>query len=365
VWRTLLRFGLLGALLFAGDRLWLREAPRPAPVVVSAARLEALRVEALRMGGAQDEATMAAIVQAEVDDELLYRRALAQRLDRDDPVVAQRLVQNLRFAGADPARDDASLLAEARELGLDRSDPVVRRRLVQLARMQLELADPGPDPDEAELRARYEADAARYQQPGRTRFAQLYFARGHEAQAQETLARLRAASTPPADAASSGEPFLHPFEQPPQGDAELASRFGREFAQALAALPERSWQGPVPSAYGQHLVYVEERTAAGQAPFESVREPVRLSILAERRARSLERELARLREGVEVVIEGAPAAATPADSTASDSASRRRDRGRRGDTPRRSRSASRSRRRPPGDTRGAPRRAASRRPDSS
>ncbi|HVN39175.1 MAG TPA: peptidyl-prolyl cis-trans isomerase [Myxococcota bacterium] len=309
MWRTLLRFGVLGALLFAGDRLFLREARRPAPVVVSAARLEALRIEALRMGGAQGEATMAAIVQAEVDDELLYRRALAEGLDRDDPVVAQRLVQNLRFAGADPSRDDASLLAEARELGLDRSDPVVRRRLVQLARMQLELADPGAEPAEAELRERYAADAARYQQPARTRFAQLYFARGHEELARETLARLRAASTPPADAASSGEPFLHPFEQPAQADAELAARFGREFAESLAGLPEQSWQGPVPSAYGQHLVYVEGRTPAGQAPFESVREPVRLSLLAERRARALERELARMREGVEVVVQAAPGAA--------------------------------------------------------
>jgi len=318
MWRAFLRFFLLGALLFAADRVLLREPGTAEPVVVSGTRLEALRQESLRFGGAQDPAALAALVQAEVDDELLYRRARALGLERDDPVVVQRLVMNLRFAGADPERDDASLYEEALSLGLDRSDPIVRRRLVQRMRLELEGAAQGPDPTEAELRQRYEADAARYQLPARTRFAQLYFARGHEAQARAALAALQAEHAAPADAAARGEPFLHPFAQPAQADTELAARFGREFAEALAVLPVGTWQGPVPSAYGQHLVYVEERTPAGQAPFETVREQLRLSVLAERRARSLAQELARMREGVPVLIEGAgnAPAATPADSPA-------------------------------------------------
>jgi parvulin-like peptidyl-prolyl isomerase len=316
MWRALLRFFLLGALLFAADRAFLREALAPEPVVVSSARLEALREESARFGAAQDPAALAALVQAEVDDELLYRRARALGLDHNDPVVVQRLVQNLRFAGADPERDDASLYAEALSLGLDRSDPLVRRRLVQRMRLELEGAAQGAEPTEAELHQRYEADAARYQLPARTRFAQLYFARGHDAQARDVLVRLRAENVAPADAAARGEPFLHPFAQPPQAETELAARFGREFAEALAALPADSWQGPVPSAYGQHLVYVDERTPAGQAPFETVREQVRLSLLADRRAAALAQELARMREGVPVVIEGAAPPATPAGSRA-------------------------------------------------
>jgi hypothetical protein len=316
VWRPLLRFAVLGALLFAFERAFLREPPQPVPVRVPLERVEALREEALRMGAAQDEAALAALVQAEVDDELLYRRAREQGLLRDDPVVFQRLVQNLRFAGADPSRDDASLYAEALELGLDRSDPVVRRRLVQRMRLALEGAALAGEPSEDELRSRYREDAARYQQPARTRFAQLYFARGHEREARAALAELRAGQVPPAQAVARGEPFLHPFAQPAQADAELAARFGREFADALAGLPAGSWQGPVPSAYGQHLVYIEERTPAGQAPFESVREPLRLALLAERRARALEAELARMRQGVRVVIEGAAPPATPSATPA-------------------------------------------------
>lgn len=313
MWRPLLRFALLGALLFAGERVFLYEAPPPEPVVLSSERLEALRAEALRQGGARDEDALAALVQAQVDDVLLERRARELGLDRDDPVVVRRLVQNLRFAGADASRDDASLYQEALALGLDRSDPLVRRRLVQRMRLLLEATALAREPSEAELRARYEADGSRAEQPSRTRFAQLYFARGHAQRARERLARLRAQQTSPEDAVMQGEPFLHPFQQPAQADAELAARFGREFADALRALPAGAWQGPVPSAYGQHLVYIQERTPAGRASFESVRESLRLEWLAERRARALEAELARLREGVEVVVESqaAQSAAQP------------------------------------------------------
>jgi parvulin-like peptidyl-prolyl isomerase len=317
VWRPLLRFAVLGALLFAGERLWLREPSPPEPVLIPAARLEALREQALALGARPDEQALAALVQAEVDDELLCRRARELGLDRDDPVVIRRLVQNLRFAGADASRDDASLYAEALELGLDRSDPVVRRRLVQRARMAIEAEAPVPEPSEAELRARYEADAARFTQPARTRIAQLYFARGREDAARALLAQLRAEGAAPAQAAGRGDPFLHPLEQPPLSDDELAARFGRELADAIAPLPQGSWQGPLPSAYGLHLVYVQERTPAGRAPFESVREQLALRLRAEQRARALEAELARLRAGVEVRIESATAeSATPAGSRA-------------------------------------------------
>jgi parvulin-like peptidyl-prolyl isomerase len=306
VWRPLLRFALLGALLFTAERVFLSKPPRPEPVVLSGARLEALRDEAARFGGEpQGEKALAALVQNEVDDELLYRRALELGLDRDDPVVQRRLVQNLRFAGAGPERDDASLYAEALALGLDRSDPVVRRRLIQRMRLVLEAEALATEPSEAELRARYEADALRYAEPARTRFVQLYFAREHADAARVARVRLQAQPSAPEAAAELGEPFLHPALQPPQSEAELAARFGVEFARALSGLATGVWEGPIESAYGQHLVYVQERTPAGRAPFESVRSQVRLGVQAERRARILEAELARLRDGVEVVMQAA------------------------------------------------------------
>ena len=311
MWRPLLLFTLLGGLLFAGERAFLREPPRPEPVRISAERLAALEADVAGLGADRSEAALASLVQSEVDDELLYRRALELGFDRDDPVVRRRLVQNLRFAGAGPERDDASLYQEALELGMDRSDPLVHRRLVQRMRLTLEAQALAPEPTEAELRAWYAAHPERFEEPARTRFVQLYFAREHADAARALQRKLAAQGAGPDAPDARGEPFLHPAAQPPLSDSELALRFGAEFADGLAAVPAGAWQGPIASAYGHHLVFVVERMPAGLAPFDEVRETVRLGFLAERRERVLEQELSRMRAGVEVIVEGSAPRAVP------------------------------------------------------
>ena len=87
-----------------------------------------------------------ALVRPEVDDELLYREAIALGFDRDDPVIFNRLVMNMRFAGAEEGREAADLYREARELGMHLTDIVVRRRLVQRMRLLIESRAAEPEP---------------------------------------------------------------------------------------------------------------------------------------------------------------------------------------------------------------------------
>ena len=275
VWRPLLQFALLGTALFAADRLW--SLAVPAPVVVRVA----------------DE--------AEVEDELLFRAALARGYERDDPVVFRRLVQNQRFAGAADSRSDEELFDEALALRMHESDPVVRRRLVQRLRLDLEAEAPAGDPDDAALRDYYQRNTATYQSGERVQITQLYF-RG-EREARRALARLRADATPPERAAALAEPFLHPADQPLQTRDELAGRFGADFAEGAFAAPPGAWSGPIPSAYGVHLVFVRSREAPRALAFEEVRDSLRLAVIAERRAAALERGLRALRAGAHVVIE--------------------------------------------------------------
>jgi hypothetical protein len=308
VWRPLLQFLALGALLFAVDRLWW-SAESPEPVVIDAARLVALRGElqrVLRREPTREELERA--IAPEVDDELLYREALARGYAEDDPVIFRRLVQNLRFAGADEEREDLSLYREALEMGMHETDIVVRRRLVQRMRLDLEASALATEPDEAALRAVYERDLAEYRSPERTRLLQLYYAREHAERAAADLASLRAEGSPPGDATSRGDPFLLSAGQPPQTRRELADRFGSAFADGVFEAPPGRWSGPIASAYGVHLVWVHERTPERALSFEKVRERVRHAVLAERRRDALERGLAALREGVAVdVAWGAPA----------------------------------------------------------
>lgn len=306
MWRSLLQFLFLGGLLFAVDRLWWSTQPPP-PVVIDAARVTMLRADltrALRRPPTREELERALV--PEVDDELLYRAALARGYAEDDPVVFRRLVQNLRFADvegeADP-RDDTEIYRDAIAMGLHETDIVVRRRLVQRMRLELESVAAEAAPDDPELRAFYERHAERYRSPARTRLLQLYYARENEDRARADLASLRRDGAPPEDAGSRGDPFLLSAEQPSQTRKELADRFGGSFADDAFAAAPGEWSGPIESAYGLHLVFVHERTAERALDFEEVRGPVRHAVSAQRREDALEQALARLREGVEVEVE--------------------------------------------------------------
>ena len=276
VWRSLLLFALLGGALFAADRLWWRAPPET--IVIPAARA------------------------AEADDEVLYRAALARGYERDDPVVFRRLVQNLRCAGADGGREDSELFDEALAMRMHESDPVVRRRLVQRMRLDLEAAAVSADPDESSLRDYYARHADTYRSPARVRFTQLYFRGDHERDARRLLARLRAGYETAERAVGLGEPFLHAVEQPLQTSDELAGRFGSAFAEGVMAAPPGTWSGPIPSAYGLHLVFVHEREPERALAFEQARDAVRHAVIAERRRTALERGLRALRREFPVEI---------------------------------------------------------------
>jgi hypothetical protein len=250
--RPLIRFTLLGALLFALD---LARPPAPPPA-----------------DAALD------------DDALLVREALALGLERSDDVVRRRLIRNLRFLRPEDARSDDALFAEALALGMHESDLVVRRRLAQRMRLQYAARARAEEPGEAELRAWLEAHAERFTEPERVAVTQLYF-RTREA----AVAALAGRGEAPADA------LPLPRELPPHSEAELAARLGPGFAAAAFAAEDARWVGPVDSPYGHHLLRVRERTPARRSAFETVRSEVREALLAERAEAATRHELAALR----------------------------------------------------------------------
>ena len=298
MWRPLIQFALLGTALFTIDRLWW-DPPRPEPVVISEARVRAVRDELARaLRRAPERSELERALAPDVDETLLYREALARGYDRGDPVIFRRLVQNLRFAGAAEDRDDASLYAEALEMGMHRTDIVVRRRLVQRMRLDLETEGVAEDPAESALRTFHEQNQERYRSPARLRVTQLYFR--DESSAQTAKTALGEAA--PGDESAVGEAFLHPSDQPSQTRRELADRFGSGFADAIFAAPGATWLGPIASAYGFHLVWIHERSPERDQRFEEVSDAVRYAWLAERRRDALEAALDRLRKGVDVEI---------------------------------------------------------------
>jgi hypothetical protein len=303
--RILFHFTLLGTALFAFDRAFLTEPPapyEPPPVVVPAARVaEMMRSSWMRGAGPPTDEELRALAMPEVNDELLYREAIALGFDRDDPVIFNRLVMNMRFAGAGEDEESVDLYEQSRELGMHLTDIVVRRRLVQRMRLLIESRAASPEPTEEELRAYFAERTHELLRPARVRIVHRYFTREHAARAESSLNALAGAG--PEAGSDLADAFLHPPEQPPQSERELANRFGAEFATGVFALVPGEWAGPVNSAYGAHLVYVKERTEEEPLTFEEVRDQMRYGLLADRGAEALADILAKLREGVDIQVE--------------------------------------------------------------
>jgi hypothetical protein len=309
--RPTLHFLAIGGLWFLGDAL-LAGSTGPAAgasdsVVIDAAEVAALRRDWLaRTGRLPDGAELEALVADAIDREVLVREARARGLHRSDPLVRRRLVRNLRFVSDDPERGEDELFAEALALGLDRTDLVVRRRLVQIMELGARAAVPEPTP--AQLEAHLARHAERFAQPPRLSLAHVFVSRdrhgeGAAAEARRLLARLRADGIGPAAAGGWGDPFLHPTELVGRSPRELAGMFGEAFAREVERIAPGRWAGPVASSYGQHLVWVRERSPARVPELASVRARVRDDWIAERAAAELAGRLRRWRDRYRIAVE--------------------------------------------------------------
>ena len=307
----LLHFLAIGGALFliAGNR---GPAPVPAerePVIFTAADIERLRNDwTERFGAPPTAATEAKLVDAAIDEEVLYREALALGLDHAS-VVRDRLARLARFVDDGLPEDLDASEAAARRLGLDRHDLVIRRHLVNSMRLVLAAPQASDAPEPTELTAYYDRHADEFHQPPRVRFAHAYFSRDRrgtavEADAERALAELQHRGVGSDGAAQQGDPFIRGPQIGPAAAEELQRLFGADFAAAVARAEPRTWIGPISSAYGLHLVWVHERIDGGRPPLASVRGQVLHQLLHARQLEHLRRRLDELRARYSIQVEG-------------------------------------------------------------
>ena len=263
--RPLLRFLLLGTLLYVGD-------------LVVAASFE-------------NEAPLVPLVGPVSDDEVWLHEAFSRGYHESDAIVRRRLARNMRFAGGEEDRDDAELVDDAIALGMHETDLIVRRRLIQKMKLLTHERVRRIEPTDAELERFMVDNEARFTEPARIRLTQIYFR-----EASDAAATLAAGLPEPDAAAGIGDALPIPRHLPPHSRAELARQLGPAFAEEAFEVPLDRWQGPIASAYGHHLVYATERRAAVRSKLATVRSEAREGLLYERAQAAEARELARLRE---------------------------------------------------------------------
>lgn len=196
---------------------------------------------------------------------------------------------------------------EALSLGLDRDDTIIRRRLKQKFEFLIEdSADASPPTDEdLATWLRDHPDSFRVEAGAAVR--QVYFSPEKRGAATETDASAALAKLADlganADTSRLGDPSLLPSEIPLSSRSAIARQFGEVFAQGVFDLETGKWAGPVESAYGLHLVFVEEREPAYLPPLDDVRAAVERELVADRRKKHLTAVYEGLLERYQVVVE--------------------------------------------------------------
>ena len=264
-------FVALGIILFAADRL-LNGAPQPigesTRIVVTASQQSTLREAFLAENGrypTTDE--LQARLDRWVEEQVLYREALARGLDRKDPIVHRQLTQKMRFL--------------------------------------LEDANTPPVPTDAELQTWLDQHAARYGKPSRISFQQVFLSRGrHAAHLQADAAQIQQALSASPDAfIGLGDPFPLGQEISDASAVQLRREFGAAFASALQNLPASKWSPPITSGLGLHLVRITAVHDFEPVALDRVRQQVLTDYRLAQQERAIQRAIERLKQKYRIEFE--------------------------------------------------------------
>jgi parvulin-like peptidyl-prolyl isomerase len=300
--RPWIHFILLGSLLFY---LQGQMFPEPRPVVgpLTPERIEALQQQWLAGAGRLPSAQqLDRMVNAELDRDMLFHRALQLELHLYDTVVYQRLLRNMGFLQLGEGLSEQQLYEQALEMRLHLSDEVIKRRLVQIME-QLLLGFNPPEPvTDAELQAEFEARKDELRRPPRYSIEHVYFNAGRESEAEAAIARINNEQLDAAAALELSSPFLPGYRFTRQSPDQLARQFGSQFVSNLESATPRpgTWVGPVRSTYGLHYVWVNEVEAGREATLEEVSKQLHRDIESRKRAVALQQSIDEMRADYEV-----------------------------------------------------------------
>lgn len=249
-----------------------------------------------------------ALIDRLIDEEILFREALRTGLDRSSPVVRRRLRQIANFVDLDPRASEEILLDEARALGLDRDDPIIRRHLIGMMSSLYQRGQLQESLTEAEVRAYVEQHPDRFMVPRRISFMHVYLSSdrrgaGMSRDASRLLERLRGESVSPEQAAREGDVFLRGYRFRLQTHGQVTRIFGPGFAEAVMAMDPGIWSGPIESAYGLHLVWVQDKVDEQLPEFTLIRGRAYQELVQLRRKERLRERLEAIRGNYEIRIE--------------------------------------------------------------
>jgi peptidyl-prolyl cis-trans isomerase C len=270
----LVHFLLIGFALFAAYSLFTPSTALPSSSRIELTQEDLNQLQVTWMAQWKRLPTpdeMRGLVENRVQQEILYREALAMGLEQNDEIIKRRLAQKMEFLAED--------ISSIRE------------------------------PQKEELKAWFGNNSARFAMPGRITFRHLYFSpdkRGQQAQhdAAKILQTLSSKPIEPAKVSDLGDRFVDQDYFADCLPEQISKVFGSAFAESLFKLKSSErWQGPVESGLGWHLVLIETVTPGRVPSFdEADPEQVKSEWTTAMREEAKRKAFAELKQRYEIVL---------------------------------------------------------------
>lgn len=261
------RFLLLGLLLFIGNGIWERHVKKSDHTII--------------------------VDTAEMERQAVIFASENRRQPSDEDLQA------LLFAYV----EEEVLVREAQRMGLGENDTIIRRRLAQKMRFLIEDTGTLNLPDESELENWFNDNRAQFVEPERRQFKHIYLSPEKHGNNLQTDAQSLLGDVNDENWKSLGDPFMLNREFENVDQTAIERLFGQQFAKSLFSLDGSSWQGPIESAFGLHIVRIEKTVPERQPDFAEVRPSVERSWRDKMRRTQNNDRLKELISKYEVVVE--------------------------------------------------------------
>ena len=263
----LLHFVVLGMALFGLYGLFgTKQSEERQKIVVSAAQianLQQLFARTWQRHPTPEELT--GLVEDSIRDEVYYREGKALELDRDDIVIRRRIRQKMEFFAEDTA---------------------------------------AAKPTDSELNAYLASHPDQFRNEDTVTFHHVFLSSAREEaleqRAEEIGAKLASKEDREiglGDAFLLGDSFRAIFK------SDAVRTFGKDFAERIFGVPMGRWQGPIPSGYGLHFIFIDGRAQGTLPPLDVVRPAVEREWANTRRTENLEEFYRALRRRYDIAIE--------------------------------------------------------------
>jgi peptidyl-prolyl cis-trans isomerase C len=203
------------------------------------------------------------------------------------------------------------LYREGLVMGLDKGDTIVKRRMAQKVQFLAEDVATAHEPSTAELKAWFEKNTDKFALPSRYSFRHVYFSpdkRGTNAHDDATKALARIAGQPEDSPLipSMADRFMFQDYYGDRAPNAIAKEFGPQFAVALEKVKAGSWEGPIESGFGWHLVFVDTVIPGRIPAFEEIESEVKTAWLSEQKAQAWQKAYQAMRAKYTVFLPAPP-----------------------------------------------------------